>query len=99
MIVLLDHPLIKLVTLRYFTFQKLLLGAKRALGEVLSAFEFMDSHSMDLVSWYLIFCTHLCFITSAICWSISTECIQFLFSIKKILLLGAFSAKDSNLKE
>ncbi|CAL9086251.1 unnamed protein product [Musa textilis] len=33
--------------------QKLLLEAKRALGEVLSAFEFMDSHSMDFVLSHL----------------------------------------------
>ncbi|XP_042453296.1 probable D-2-hydroxyglutarate dehydrogenase, mitochondrial isoform X1 [Zingiber officinale] len=37
----------------FISCQKLLLGAKRALGEVLSAFEFMDSHSMDLVLSHL----------------------------------------------
>ncbi|KAK9678386.1 hypothetical protein RND81_11G207800 [Saponaria officinalis] len=33
----------------YLSCQKLLLEAKRKLGEVLSAFEFLDSHAMDLV--------------------------------------------------
>lgn len=33
----------------YFSCQKLLLEAKRKLGETLSAFEFLDSNSMDLV--------------------------------------------------
>ncbi|WOK99398.1 putative D-2-hydroxyglutarate dehydrogenase, mitochondrial [Canna indica] len=37
----------------FISCQKLLLGAKRALGEVLSAFEFMDSHAMDLVLSHL----------------------------------------------
>ena len=34
-------------------FQKLLLEAKRSLGDVISAFEFMDSHCMDMVSVFL----------------------------------------------
>ncbi|XP_074295169.1 D-2-hydroxyglutarate dehydrogenase, mitochondrial-like [Silene latifolia] len=33
----------------YISCQKLLLEAKRKLGEVLSAFEFLDSHAMDVV--------------------------------------------------
>ncbi|XAR57934.1 D-2-hydroxyglutarate dehydrogenase [Bertholletia excelsa] len=33
----------------YLSCQKLLLEAKRSLGEILSAFEFLDSNSMDLV--------------------------------------------------
>ncbi|KAA8547437.1 hypothetical protein F0562_003699 [Nyssa sinensis] len=33
----------------YFSCQNLLLEAKRKLGEILSAFEFLDGHSMDLV--------------------------------------------------
>lgn len=31
-------------------YQKLLLEAKRKLGEILSAFEFLDNQSLDLVS-------------------------------------------------
>ncbi|PRQ47480.1 putative oxidoreductase [Rosa chinensis] len=33
----------------YFSCQKLLVEAKRKLGEILSAFEFLDSHALDLV--------------------------------------------------
>ncbi|OWM88827.1 hypothetical protein CDL15_Pgr020781 [Punica granatum] len=36
----------------YFSCQKLLLEAKRKLGEILSAFEFLDEQSMALVSLY-----------------------------------------------
>ncbi|KAG5534009.1 hypothetical protein RHGRI_028016 [Rhododendron griersonianum] len=35
----------------YVSCQNLLLEAKRKLGNILSAFEFLDSHSMDLVSF------------------------------------------------
>lgn len=36
-------------------YQKLLMEAKRKLGEILSAFEFLDNHAMDLVSflWHI----------------------------------------------
>ncbi|KAL9461657.1 hypothetical protein AB3S75_004617 [Citrus x aurantiifolia] len=37
----------------YFSCQKLLWEAKRKLGEILSAFEFLDNQSMDLVLTYL----------------------------------------------
>ncbi|KAH9711223.1 D-2-hydroxyglutarate dehydrogenase [Citrus sinensis] len=37
----------------YFSCQKLLREAKRKLGEILSAFEFLDNQSMDLVLTYL----------------------------------------------
>lgn len=37
----------------FLSCQKLLMEAKRGLGEVISAFEFMDSHAMDLVLAYL----------------------------------------------
>ncbi|KAJ6801016.1 putative D-2-hydroxyglutarate dehydrogenase, mitochondrial [Iris pallida] len=37
----------------FLSCQKLLLEAKRGLGEVISAFEFMDSHSMDMVLTHL----------------------------------------------
>ncbi|XP_077247811.1 FAD-linked oxidases family protein isoform X2 [Tasmannia lanceolata] len=37
----------------YFTCQELLVEAKRTLGDVLSAFEFMDDHSMDMVLTHL----------------------------------------------
>lgn len=37
----------------FLSCQKLLLEAKRGLGEVLSAFEFMDNHAMDLVLTHL----------------------------------------------
>ncbi|OVA06188.1 FAD-linked oxidase [Macleaya cordata] len=37
----------------YFSCQKLLLEAKRKLGEVLSAFEFLDNQSMDMVLTHL----------------------------------------------
>ncbi|XP_020091970.1 probable D-2-hydroxyglutarate dehydrogenase, mitochondrial isoform X2 [Ananas comosus] len=37
----------------YLSCQKLLFEAKRELGEVLSAFEFMDSHAIDLVLGHL----------------------------------------------
>ncbi|XP_059640706.1 D-2-hydroxyglutarate dehydrogenase, mitochondrial isoform X2 [Cornus florida] len=37
----------------YISCQNLLLEAKRKLGEILSAFEFLDSHSMDLVLHHL----------------------------------------------
>ncbi|KAM7516190.1 hypothetical protein LguiA_005773 [Lonicera macranthoides] len=37
----------------YFSCQKLLLEAKRRLGEILSAFEFLDSHALDLVLKHL----------------------------------------------
>lgn len=35
--------------------QKLLLEAKRKLGEILSAFEFLDHGAMDLVSFMCLF--------------------------------------------
>ena len=35
--------------LSIYLFQKLLVAAKRNLGEILSAFEFLDNNSMDLV--------------------------------------------------
>ncbi|KMZ56743.1 UDP-N-acetylmuramate dehydrogenase, partial [Zostera marina] len=37
----------------YLNCQRLLLEAKRTLGEILSAFEFLDNHSMDMVSTHL----------------------------------------------
>ncbi|XP_073005459.1 probable D-2-hydroxyglutarate dehydrogenase, mitochondrial isoform X1 [Typha latifolia] len=37
----------------YLSCQKLLLEAKKGLGEILSAFEFMDSHSIDMVLAHL----------------------------------------------
>ncbi|CAA7395214.1 unnamed protein product [Spirodela intermedia] len=37
----------------YFSCQKLLFEARRALGEIISAFEFMDCHSMEMVLKYL----------------------------------------------
>ncbi|XP_058086760.1 D-2-hydroxyglutarate dehydrogenase, mitochondrial isoform X3 [Magnolia sinica] len=37
----------------YFSCQELLQEAKRTLGEVLSAFEFLDNHSMDMVLGHL----------------------------------------------
>ncbi|KAM7516188.1 hypothetical protein LguiA_005771 [Lonicera macranthoides] len=37
----------------YFSCQKLLMEAKRRLGEILSAFEFLDSHALDLVLKHL----------------------------------------------
>jgi hypothetical protein len=35
-------------------YQKLLLEAKRRLGEILSAFEFLDNESLDLVRFLMV---------------------------------------------
>jgi D-2-hydroxyglutarate dehydrogenase len=39
------------LSLCFLCLQKLLVEAKRNLGEILSAFEFLDNNSMDLVSF------------------------------------------------
>jgi len=40
------------ITVYWLCSQKLLLAARRSLGEILSAFEFMDHHCIDLVLTY-----------------------------------------------